>query len=183
MRYRSSIKKSKGWMLALIIAALLISWAGSAMSQEAKKADPWADYRFLIGEWVADNPGDQGQGTCSFLLDLQDKIMVRKNHAEAPASKDRPATVHDDLMIMYLSGGAMKAAYYDSEEHLINYEVTISANRDTLVFVSAADLQVPRFRLSYVKAGEGKLAGSFEFAPPGKPDAFSLYLKWTMSRK
>ncbi len=170
-------------MVALFLTAILISAVGSAMAQDVKKVDPWADYRFLLGEWVADNPGDQGKGECSFSLDLQDKIMVRKNHADAPASKDRPATVHDDLMIMSRSGDAVKAEYYDSEDHLINYTVTISSNKDTLIFVSEVSPQAPRFRLAYVKAGDSKLAGSFEFAPPGKPEAFSPYLKWTMSRK
>lgn len=171
------------WLPGLLVCVCLIIAAGLDVAQDAPKADPWADYRFLLGTWVADNPGDQGKGECSFSLDLQNKIIVRKNHAEVPASKDRPATVHDDLMIMYLSGGAVNAEYYDSEEHLIQYAVSLSANKDTLTFVSSADTKGPRYRLSYVRAGEGKLAGSFEFAPPAKPEGFTPYLKWTMSRK
>ena len=174
----------KKLIIALFIAAMLTSVVGVLTAQDAaRKADPWADYRFLLGEWVADTPADQGSGTCSFALDLQDKVIVRKNHAESPATKDRPATIHDDLMVMYLAGDAVKANYYDCEDHLIDYSVALSANKDTLVFVSPVDPKAPRFRLTYVKQDEAKLAGAFEFAPPGKPDAFAPYLKWTMSRK
>ena len=61
-------------------------------------------------------------------FDLKDKVLVRKNHAEYPATKDRPAVTHDDLMIVYVEATTkqLRAFYTDSEGNTINYLVTIS---------------------------------------------------------
>ncbi|MBI5266773.1 MAG: hypothetical protein HY851_06020 [candidate division Zixibacteria bacterium] len=168
----------------LVAACFLVGIAAPVPAQDAMVVEQWADYRFLIGDWMADNPEDQGKGECSFALDLQNKVIIRKNHAEIPASKDHPATVHDDLLIMYWANiYTLKADYYDSEGHIIHYTSTVSLDKDTVSFTSEQSDQAPQYRLSYVKIGDGKVAGTFEFAPPGKPGAFSPYLKWTMHRK
>jgi len=177
---------SKSTVMKIILAsvAIIAGLVMPAASQEGQKADPWADYQFLIGQWVNENLSEQGAGSSEFNMELQGKIMVRKNHAETPATEDRPATVHDDLMIMYLSGdGQLKANYYDNEGHVIDYTATLSQDKNTLSFVSTASPETPQFRLSYVKSEAGKLAGSFEIAPPGKAGSFSPYLKWTLIRK
>jgi len=75
----------------------------------------WAPLAFLLGVWLGEGGGDPGQGTgwFSFLPDLQGKILVRKNHADYPASADWPAFAHDDLLIVYkdVLGGALRAIY------------------------------------------------------------------------
>ena len=38
---------------------------------------------------------------------------------------------------------------------------------------------IARFRLTYTRSSSTTLRGTFEIAPPGKPDAFALYLSWT----
>lgn len=110
--------------------------------------------------------------------------MVRKNHAETEATEDRPAAIHDDIMVMYWSdAGQLNANYYDNEGHIINYTAALSADKDTLCFVSESSPEAPQFRLTYAKIEAGKLGGTFEFASPGKPGSFSPYLTWTMHRK
>jgi hypothetical protein len=41
-----------------------------------------------------------------------------------------------------------------------------------LTLVSDAANAAPTFRLSYTRKADGTLDGSFEIAPPGKPDTF-----------
>jgi hypothetical protein len=52
-----------------------------------------------------------------------------------------------------------------------------------LTLVSDAANAAPTFRLSYTRKADGTLDGSFEIAPPGKPDTFQPYLSWTARRK
>ena len=83
-------------------ALLLVLLAGAA-GRAAPPADPWDACRFLLGEWAGEGGGQPGRGTggFTFALDLQDKVMVRRNRAELPAAAGRPAAVHDDLMVVY----------------------------------------------------------------------------------
>jgi hypothetical protein len=64
-----------------------------ASAQQAPKPSSLDDLRFLIGEWEGAGGGGPGlgKGTFSFALDLQDKVIVRRNHAEYPATAGRPA--------------------------------------------------------------------------------------------
>lgn len=119
---------------------------------------------FLVGKWVgvADAAGTQlgaGSGACSFELELNGKILVRKNSA-AYAS----GVVHDDLMVVYLEDSVTRAIYFDPEEHVIRYRVSApSAKR--AVFESEAGAG-PRYRLTYWADG-ALLRVSFEMAGPG----------------
>jgi hypothetical protein len=149
--------------------------------------DAWEPYRYLLGDWVGEGGGDPGKGSgqFSFRLELQDKVIVRKNRAEFPAAGGRPAATHDDLMVIYRAeGGApTKAIYFDSEGHVIHYTASFSADHATLTFVSDAAPSTPRFRLSYTKFEEGSVGIKFEIAPPGKPDAFKTYLEGKARRE
>jgi len=110
---------------------------------------------------------------------------VRRNHAELPAANGRPAAVHEDLMVIYKSqdGKSAKAIYFDSEDHVINYTATFSPDKQTLTFISAAAPGAPRFRLTYQKEAEGRIAIKFEIAPPGKPEEFKAYLEGKARKK
>jgi hypothetical protein len=68
--------------------------------------------------------GGQGSaetGYCSFEMDLQDKVIVRKNDSEYPATKDGPAMVHDDVVIVYpdQAKDRLRAFYTDMEGNII----------------------------------------------------------------
>jgi hypothetical protein len=140
--------------------------------------------RFLLGEWQAEGGGKPGEpsGGFTFTASLQGRVIVRTNHADYPAAAGKPASRHEDLMVLYAAeSGELRADYYDSEGHVIRYAVdTPSAMELTLTsdVVSGA----PRFRLSYRLGADGILAGRFEIAPPGKPGAFGPYLAWTARR-
>jgi hypothetical protein len=68
------------------------------------QVDRWKGFQFLIGQWTGGDGGSstgQGSGTFSFQLDVDGKVLMRRNHAEYPASKDKPALRHDYLMMIY----------------------------------------------------------------------------------
>lgn len=136
----------------------------------------------LIGEWVGEGGGQPGQasaGGFSFAPDLQGAVLVRKNFAEYPASKDRPAFRHDDLTIVYRGdpGTPPRATYFDSEGHVIEYTISASPDGSRIEWAGAPQADRPRFRFTYVFVSPDALKLRFEIAPPGQPEKFSLYIE------
>jgi hypothetical protein len=161
-------------------AVLLVVLSAGAFAQ-APDNDPWKPYRFLMGDWIGEGSGEPGKGSGGFslTLDLQQKVLVRRNRAEYPAAQGRPASVHEDLMVIYREDrdSPAKAIYFDSEGHVINYAITTSDDGRTLTFLSGAEPKAPRYRLSYTRAGDEDVKIKFEIAPPGKPDGFKTYIE------
>ena len=158
----------------LLLAALL---AGTAIA-----ADNWEPLRFLVGHWTGEGSGQPGSGggAFSFEPDLQGKILVRKSYAEYPPANGRPASRHDDLMVVYREEGSpqIRASYFDNEGHVIQYTVTPAPG--AVVFESGGPPAGPRYRLTYTDAGTDKMALRFEIAPPGK--AYFTYLEGSAHR-
>lgn len=101
--------------------------------------------------------------------------------AEYPAAGDKPASRHDDLMIIYPEGKDLRADYYDSEGHVIRYQVATTTDHSA-VLTSDVVSGAPRYRLSYSLTPTKELEGKFEIAPPGKSEEFRQYLSWTSRR-
>ena len=141
----------------------------------------WQQLEFLIGNWSSQGPTQlgEGQGGFSFERQLDDRILVRHNFAEY---KSGPAagTRHDDLMIIYPGqpNAAPHAIYFDSEGHVIRYNIGFPA-ANTAIFESESAQPGPRFRLSYELEGK-VLNGKFEVAPPGAD--YKTYLSWKSER-
>jgi hypothetical protein len=155
------------------ILALLIAVPGA---MRAAVPAPLAPLQFLLGEW--EGVGDQGGATggFSFAPGVQDRVIVRTNVSNTPASGATAASRHDDLMIVYVEGETVKADYFDNEGHVIRY--VAAPKPGAVVFMSEIKPSEPRYRLTYTRSSATTIEGSFEVAPPGKPDAFSLYLSW-----
>jgi hypothetical protein len=137
----------------------------------------WGPAQFLVGNWTGEGGGQPGQGSgaFSFSADLQGKILVRKSFAEYPPANGRPAFRHDDLMIVYRdeTTRALRATYFDSERHVIQY--TVKPAEGGVVFVSEGAPSSPRFRMTYTSTGKDTLNIKFEIAAPGKE--FAPYLE------
>jgi hypothetical protein len=166
--------------MAWCVAAAVV-----AASMDAEVPKGLAPLGFLLGDWQAEGGGKPGEakGGFAFARSLQDRVIVRTNHAEYPSAADKPSSRHDDLMVLYATeSGELRADYYDSEGHVIRY-VGSAPSAGELTLVSEVVSGAPRFRLSYKLGSDGLLVGRFEIAPPGKPESFGPYLAWTAQRK
>ena len=148
----------------------------------AAEKDPFAEWKPLLGQWDAVGGGAPGAGVggFSFAPDLGGKILVRRNHSDYPATKDTPATTHEDLMIVYAEAGAVRAAYFDNEGHVIRYGATPGDNRMVLLSEPGPG---PRFRLTYDWSTAADLHILFEISPPGPTEKFTKYVEGTAHRK
>jgi hypothetical protein len=174
--------------ISISIALLFLSQALAATAQAAPSSDlSWNPLQFLVGDWVGEGTAETGQpgaGSCSFAPDLQSKALIRKNHAEYPASGGRPAIAHDDLMIIYPDSARhqLRAFYTDNEGNVISYTVTASADDKSVVFLGDIADGSPRFRLTYTLTQPGHMTIAFEMAPPGKPDQFQKFIEGKMRK-
>jgi hypothetical protein len=155
-------------------------------ARPADKPAGWGPVEYLVGDWTGEGGGGPGQGSGSFSFkpDLQGKILVRKNRAEYPATKERAAFVHDDLMVVYRDTpeAAPRAIYFDSEGHTIRYEVQAQPDGGEVVFVSGPEPSAPRYRLTYTRVDQDRVKIKFEIAPPGHPDQFATYIEASAHR-
>lgn len=157
--------------------ALVATFALATIGRAQTQAD-LIPLTFLLGDWdaVGTPPGESG--AFNFSLAVQDRIIVRTSYAKYPAREGRPATRHDDLMVIFVEDDTLKADYFDSEQHVIHYVVQPRGPRDVM-FVSEPNASGPRYRLAYTMGGDGLLKGTFEIAAPGTPDDFKPSLAWT----
>ena len=132
--------------------------------------DDWGPLEFLIGQWSGQGNGSPGTGSGSFSFqpDLQRQILVRKSFADYPPAADKPASRHDDLMIVYREGTSrqLRAIYFDNEGHVIRY--TVDATAERVVFTSDGARSEERYRMTYWPADLDQLDFRFEVATPGK---------------
>ena len=157
----------------LVLALPLVLPVATAHGAPPSLLEPLS---FLLGDWDAPGP-NQSTGHTSFAPRLQDQVIVRTNTADYPAAEGRPASHHEDLMVIYLVGKTVRADYYDSEGHAIRY-VVLTPGAGKALFLSDLIESEPRYRLIYLLKADGTLEGSFEIAPPGQPEAFKPYLSW-----
>jgi len=171
----------------LVCCLVFLLFPSLAAAQQTKETDVWAPYRFLVGTWTAEGHGEpgKGEGTFSFRLELQGKVLVRRNQLAFPATPQRPAITHEDLLVVYRDSGSpgYRAIYFDSEGYVIHYTATFSGEGKALIFLSDASPGAPRQRLTYVQNGDGSLTVKFEIAPPGKPEAFVTHVEGVARRK
>jgi hypothetical protein len=152
---------------------------------DAEALDP--KWRGLIGEWSGEGGGSPGPGSggSSFQFDLGQHVIIRRNHANYPASAGRAATAHEDLMVIYpdAGGAGAKAIYFDNEGHVIEYVATWATDGKSLSLVSMPTPLKPGFRLVYTELARDQMDLTFEIAPPGRPGEFKRYLSGRLARK
>jgi hypothetical protein len=157
------------------VVALLIALAAPAAAQPAAPPADWKAWSALVGaEWIGEGGPAGATGAFTFAPALQGRVLERRNYASYPAAGGRPASRHDDYMIVYQQGAATRADYYDNEGHVIRYVVTVDPGK-RYQFLSEPAAGQPRFRLTYTIDKPGALALVFEIAPPGS-DTFKPYI-------
>ena len=171
--------------ITLVAAALAVA-PGSARAVPPSKRPSWpfAGLQFLVGEWTGEGSGTPGQssaGAWKLEADLAGQILVRTSFAEYPpvAGQKVPAR-HEDRMVIYAEGTAVKAIYFENEGHVIRYLVTATGKSAT--FESEAGEPGPRFKLVYEQKAAGSVSIVFSLAPPGSV-AYRPYVTGTSRRK
>lgn len=153
----------------LITAILFFAITTTIYGQ--KQNENWEQLNYLIGNWKGEGSGTpgEGEGYFSFKYDLNNKIIIRNSQTEYPATKDKPLTVHEDLMIVYFdySKNLNRAIYFDNEEHIINYSITFPNEKD-IVFTSDKIQNFPVFRLVHSKIENDLLNVKFEISQDGE---------------
>jgi len=151
----------------LILTAILLNFMTLCFGQQNQQ---WEKWDWLIGEWKGEGDGQTGKGGGTFSIkpDLDNKVLVRKNHAEYPATTTKPKIVHDDLTIVYMdiSGTPSKAIYFDNEGHTINY--TISYADTSIILTSDKQPNSPVFRLTYTLNNGESVSVKFEMSRDGE---------------
>jgi len=172
------MKRPIGLILTLALSLAL------PLTARGEPPDPWARWRFLLGEWTDTGAGGPGVGSggSKFALELDGRILVRHNRADYPAQPDRPAVSHRDLLIVYPGAcdSLFRAIYFDNEGHVIPYTVVAPATGGRLVFDSEGPGAGPRFRLTYEAQVGGGLEVGFFTAPPG--GELTRYVAGTLRR-
>ncbi len=151
----------------------------------ACSAGDWGAIDYLIGNWTGEGGGVPGQGVGAFSFEpsLEGKVLIRKSRAEYPATKDHPAFAHEDLMIVYRelddrAEGAPRAIFFDSEDHVIRYDITMFGDR--IVFTSEPAPNSPQYRLTYTRVTASSLRIKFEISSRG--NGFTTYLEASAKR-
>jgi hypothetical protein len=150
----------------------------------APQQGPMAFLILLEGEWIGEGTGQPGEGTggCTFRFELGGKAFVRRNWADYPATKERPAFRHDDLLVGSATPAGVRAVYWDSEGHRIDYTVS-SPEPGVAGFLGDTQAGAPRLRLTYRMSGKDALSLVFDIAPPGQSEAFKPYIQAKLRRK
>jgi len=155
--------------LTMAVFLLLTALCNGQMSNQDKPGSKWVKFDWLIGTWMGEGSGQPGQGggLFTFAYDLGSNVIVRKNHTEFPATATRPASVHDDLLIIYSDPGSAepKGIYFDNEGHTINYSVSFLDK--SVVFTSLKVGKNPAFRLTYTPLEKDKVDISFDMSQDG----------------
>lgn len=160
------------WKAMGIIAFALMFYPGFGHQRP-----PWEQWQRIMGDWSGEGTGEpgRGEGTFSFQLALDQKILIRKSHTEFPATDQRPSFVHEDLLIVYAdpSGIPERGIYFDNEGHTIEY--TVSCTDHTIQLVSGALPGAPFFRLTYTQLDQNSILTKFEMSQDGQ--TFMTYLE------
>lgn len=90
-----------GHVKKIILIGFILVFCQAALAQQP--VSNVESLKFLLGKWVGEGTSEAGSGSgvATFEYSLKDKVLVRTNHAEYPATKDHPVVTHDDLMIIY----------------------------------------------------------------------------------
>ena len=174
-------------VMALCVLALQSGLAAGQASKPAPAAPAFGpQWRVLIGDWAGDGGGQPGSATgrTSYRFEVGEHAIVRRNRADVAAGGGRPASTHEDLLVIYPGSkpGEARALYVDNEDHVIQYTAAWSADGKTLVFVSDVSPAAPRFRMTYRIQSADEHVLDFDMAPPGSPDAFTLYVTGRLKR-
>jgi hypothetical protein len=115
---------------------------------------------FLLGRWQVTSTST---GSDWFRKDLGGRLIIRT--AQSATSSEPGAATMNSLMTIYADSGKIRAIYFDDAGHVVRYTAT-RLSETAVQFVSGEADKGPRFRLTYSRSENGRLAVRFEMAAP-----------------
>jgi hypothetical protein len=162
---------------------LLFCLSGFAQNPSSPTSDPFQTLSFLEGTWNAMAQGKGGAaatGSYTFRLELANHVLARHSYTSACKGPADYNCEHGDLSHIFQQVAKLKAIYFDSEGHVIHYDVT-TPEVNTAVFLSDGSTPGPQFRLTYALKGD-IMSGKFQMQMPGQT-SWNSYLEWSGSKK
>lgn len=129
--------------------------------------------RALVGTWQGADLERRSTGRMDFEPSLGGKILLRRG------TNDSSEGHHEDLTIFFKAPDGLRAHYFDSEGHVIDYLVVKTG--DGLELTSDKGAPGPQFRLTYRFHGDETIDVDFAIAPPGTTE-FKHYTGGTVHR-
>jgi len=188
------MSRPRAWparVLLVFLACLIVSAAPVNPGQESSpQADPWALFRFFVGDWEGRGEGgpgvSTGEQTFSFIL-RGAYLHVRNKAVFTPQEKNPKGEIHEDWGVF--SYDKARKTYVLRQFHVegfVNQYVLENMPPDgkTYVFVTEAIENIPagfKARLTYKVLDADTFEQTFDLAAPGKE--FECYSKGVMKRK
>lgn len=160
------------------LAASLIAVSLALPSFALADGPDFKSLSWLEGRWKADPGKDGATGGTDVVREAGGTVLLRRNYANYPASGERAASHHEDLMAIYFDG-PLRADYWDSDGHVIRYAGSV--DKDGAVVFTDTAAAGAHYRLTLKPKGARGMEGRFEVEPPGA-NAFAAYLTWTATR-
>jgi hypothetical protein len=163
--------------------------AASAATPAAATTDPWAQVRFLEGEWTGVAQGEPGVGTVhrSYQFVLGHRFLHERNvSAYSPKQPNTPGEVHEHWgLISYDQQRRRLVLRQFHQEGFVNQYVLVAeqSSPTRLVFTSEAFENLDgrwRARETYEVGSADEFSETFELAEPGKE--FQVYSKSSFRR-
>lgn len=172
-------KKMKLFYMSKKLALVIIVYLTMPFCIQGQNSTQWDHLKFFIGKWIGQTTeGDTAIPRNSlFTSELDDNIIVRKNYLDFGDKPGGEQLMHEDLMIIFrYPDGGINATYFDNENRIINFVVSISESGEEVIFQSIPIKGMPFYKITYIKINKDEIYVNFESSTSGnKNDLASLY--------
>lgn len=184
------MKRRSAWpLLMMLICAAASTGFVRGARQPAAPTDPWAPFRFFVGDWEGRGEGGPGASTgrqrFEFILGGA-YLQVRNKAVFAPQEKNPKGEVHEDWGVFSFDKSRRTFVFRQFHiEGFVNEYVleTPPADGRTFVFVTERIENIPagfKARLTYRILDPDAFEQTFDLAAPGKD--FECYSRGVMKR-
>ena len=172
------------WLLLIVLISLPALTAG-----EEAKPDPWAQVRFMVGEWKGTTTGDPGEGTVvrKYEFVLGQRFLHERNKSTyPPQEKNKKGEAHEHWSMLSVDRArkTIVLRQFHIEGFINQYVLVAEKSTPTkLVFESENFENFSNkwcARETYDIGGSNEFTETFELAPPEKP--FEIYSKNILRR-
>lgn len=161
--------------MSFALAAFVLYQAASP--SPVASVDPWADLRFMVGEWTGESEGQPGKGTVqrTYRFALNNRFLHERNVSTYPAQPKNPkGEVHEHWSFFSHDRARRTLVFrqFHQESFVIQYAMKPGSAPGTVVFESEALENVPsnwKARETYEVVSPDEFVETFELSMGGAP--------------